>query len=225
MAVRPERGDNFSIPSYLKVAVYKEEPVRSYFTILEGVNKGRRASMGRLTGKAGLVERTVPAPAGAVRLNRDQQRLWYGTSGPFFAFSGAFTTPSNVWTAIPRGKYVLQIPDAPHVSNRYGEYTSYQNTWFRIMGNGLGPDSSRYLHQGELSEGCVTVRAFVFDPKAPSQAPNFQDWAHLPDSALGGWGYPYPKGQLAPLALWNDIYKYLINSRLNDQCVGTLVVE
>ena len=224
VAVRLDSGGRVSLPSYLKVAVYKEEPGRSYFTILEGVNKGRKASVGQLKGKSVLVDAVVPSPGATVRLNRDQQRLWYGTKGPFFAFSGAFTG-AKVWTAVPRGTYTLQIPDFPHPSNRYSAYTPYQTTWFLILGKGVATENGRYLHLGELSEGCVTVRAFVFDPKAPSQSPGFEDWAHLPDTMLGGWGYPYPKGPLAPLASWNNIYAYLINSRLNDQAVGTLVVE
>ena len=220
LMVKPESGPNVSIPSYLKVSVYKEEPDRSYFVVLEGVHKGKRMSVTRAGASPNRIQGIVHSPAGIVRLNRTQQKLWYGSNGPYFAFSGTWGT----YTAIKHGRYTLQIPEAPHLSNRYGGFTSFQNTWFLIMGNGVGPKDGRYLHVGELSDGCVTVRAFVLDPKATTQPPNFTDWANVPDSNLGGFGYPYPPTP-APLASWTDIYNYLINSRLSDQSVGTLVVE
>jgi hypothetical protein len=223
--VRPEHGSIMGLPSFLKVGVYDEKPDRTYFTILEGANKGIKASVINSIGPPHLIENVVYSPAGKVRINLAKQSLWYGTSGPFFAFSGAWKSPKETFTAIPRGQYLLQIPDSPHESERYGKFTDFQTTWFRIMGNGLGPDSSRYLHTGELSDGCVTVRAFVLDPKAKTQPQNFGDWANVPDSVLGGFGVPFPPGPQPPIAAWNNIYKYLIRARGKDGFVGDLVVE
>ena len=225
LMVRPEGGANISLPSYLKVSVYQEKPDRTYFTILEGAHKGVKASVSTTKGPPYLVESFVYSPAGTVRINLSKQSLWYGAAGPFSAFSGAWKAGAVTYTAIPRGNYLLQIPDSPHQSNRYSAYTQYQTTWFRIMGNGLGPDSSRYLHAGELSDGCVTVRAFHLDPKAKSQPHGFEDWANVPDTQVGGFGFPLPAGQRPPFASWNNIYKYLIKSRGPSDYVGSLVVE
>lgn len=225
LTVLSEHGGRFSLPSCVEVAVYREDHMRTYFTVREGLNKGVKASVMHLSGHSPLTENVIHIGPAKVRLNLLEQKLWYGTSGPFFAFSGAYTnSQGRVYTAIPAGTYSLRIPDAPHVSNRYSEYTAFQKVWFPILGRGVTPSDGRYLHVGELSDGCVTVRATVFDPKAKVQPDIFRDWANISESQLGGWGFPYPK-KLPALASWDNVYRYLIISRLNDQSVGTLVVE
>ncbi len=98
-----------------------------------------------------------------LRFNRTTQELWVNGRGPYNAFSGHFGS----YTQVPQGMHLLQIPDAPHPATRdaYYAYTSYHKTWFRI-----GTEGDRYLHVGEISEGCVTVRAFAFHPGQPTPA-------------------------------------------------------
>ena len=114
--------------------------------------------------------------------------------------------------------YVLQIPDAPHSATRaaYYRYTRYHKTWFRIGRSNAG---SRYLHVGEISEGCVTVRPFLLAPSTSAPA-GFEDVPGLPHGATG---LPYP-AQTPPTASWDNIYNYLINRRHSDISVGTLEV-
>src|SRR5262249_30810441 len=145
------------------------------------------------------------------------QALWYGSNGPIQAFSGEYQGD----TPVPPGTYDLQIPSYPHDKTRpeYAQYTPFHNTWFRI---GLAATGKRFLHVGEISEGCVTVRAFQFDPaKAPG--PGFSDLPYLATHAPGAIGMPYP-AKLPPVGSWTSVYNYLICRRASDQSVGKVMV-
>jgi hypothetical protein len=162
LLVQLDTGARQSLPYGLKVRVQREQPGRTYFVILEGVHKGKNASVSK---GPYLTTHVAHQPPGQIRFDRAKQQLWYGTSGPFSAFSGAF----GHFTQVSPGSYDLQIPDAPHSATRaaYYRYTNYHKTWFRI---GLSLAGSRYLHVGEISEGCVTVRAFAPDVHAAHAA-------------------------------------------------------
>jgi hypothetical protein len=220
LTVRLESGGEISLPQFLKVGVYDEKGGREYFEILEGAYKGRKASVKRKTASESyLITGITQLPGGSVRFDRAKQALWYGGKGPYSAFSGAFTYQGASFTQVPPGSYPLQVPDAPHSATRpaYYSYADYHKTWFRL---GLSLTGSRFLHVGEISEGCVTVRAFVFDPAKPA-VPGFEDLPKLPAGAIGR---PYPAATI-PLGDWDDLYSYLIIRRANDQSVGTLVVQ
>jgi hypothetical protein len=88
---------------------------------------------------------------------------------------------------------------------------------------GVSLAGSRYLQPGTISEGCVTVRQFLYDPALAAPPGSFADFAGLAASALGLIGLPLPKRRLACVG-WDTIVDTLIMSRLNDQAVGTLVV-
>jgi hypothetical protein len=141
--------------------------------------------------------------AGSVKLNRRRQQLWFGTQGPFSAFS-ELTNP------VPVGTHHLEIPDFPH-PNFYPESSAYQQVWFRV-----GHAGDRYLHLGTISHGCATVRPWLPDKV---RDPRF---ATRSDSELG---LPAP-ASAAPFAKWDDLCKYLMRCRRgDDQSVGTLTVE
>jgi hypothetical protein len=219
LRVKLESGGEISLPQYLKVQLLQTQEGRDHFQIMEGPYKGKKASVSRKSPtESYLITGVKHEPAGSVRFNCSQQALWYASKGPFNAFSGAF----DHYTQVPAGKYELAIPDAPHRATRdaYYPYTDYHKTWFRI---GLSLTGERYLHVGEISEGCVTVRAFLYDPGtgAPGGFPDLPRWAR---EAPGGIGLPYPP-KMAPLASWNELYEYLIIRRASDQSVGTLIVE
>jgi hypothetical protein len=210
-----EGGGEVSLPQFLKVRVQNKKDGREYFEILEGANKGQRANVSvRSDGGSYLVKTAGHLPTASVRFNRDQQALWYGERGPFNAFSGEFDS----FTRVPTGLYRLQIPFAPSSETRpeYYRYTDYHKTWFRL---GTDPIGSRFLHVGEISEGCVTVRAFVVD-ESKDQPTGFGGLPKLPTGAIG---LPYPS-KSPPIASWNDVYEYLIIRRFDDQSVGTLRV-
>lgn len=220
LRVKLDTGGEVSLPQHLKVRLIETKQNRDFFEILEGPEKGKRANVSRpSTAQSYLIPGRGPLPGGIVKFDRDKQRLWFGTEGPFNAFSGAFAT----YTVVEKGTYKLAIPDAPHSATReaYYKYTQFHKTWFRI---GTSTSGSRYLHVGEISEGCVTVRAFVFDPT--KMAPEgFSDLPQLARDTPGAIGMPYPhSAEMAPLASWDKLYEYLINRRADDLSVGTLTV-
>jgi hypothetical protein len=218
LLVALKAGPKVSLPYGLKVRVSEVKDGREHFEILEGVNQGKWASVSlKGTGQSYLVKEMTREDAGIIRFSLKEQALWYGRNGPIQAFSGAF----KAFTAVKAGTYDLQIPDYPHGQTRpqYAHYTPFHNTWFRI---GLTPQSSRFLHVGEISEGCVTVRAFQFDP-AKIPGAGFSDLPNLANNVPGALGMPYP-AKLPPVGSWTNVYNYLICRRASDQSVGKLIV-
>jgi hypothetical protein len=137
---------------------------------------------------------------GLVRPSRKKQQLWYGSHGPFSAFS-EFSNP------VPQGTHDLEIPDAPH-EDYYPESSRYQQVWFRI-----GHHGDRYLHLGTISHGCATMRPWLPDPNTD---PRF---AGRTRSELG---LPTPTAP-APFGSWDDLCRYLLPCRKGDGLnVGTL---
>ncbi|WP_233862697.1 hypothetical protein [Paraburkholderia adhaesiva] len=81
-------------------------------------------------------------------------------------------TLNSVWgqkySPIPRGVHRIMAPENPHNSNMTDFYVKYakdhgvgeviaDQVWFPIELKGTSGNSSRYVHIGNLSEGCVTV--------------------------------------------------------------------
>jgi hypothetical protein len=193
---------------------------REHFTILEGINKGKKASVATNAGQSFLTTNLRHGPAARVQFDRASQSLYFNGRGPFNAFSGG---GSSGFTPVPPGRYQLAIPAFPTKQTRtaYTTWTKYHNLWFRIGTNVAG---SRFLHPGEISEGCVTVRQFIYDPAASAPPPpGFSDLPQDAKSAPGLLGLPLP-AKRAPTIGWDNIFETLILSRLNDQAVGLLTV-
>jgi hypothetical protein len=224
LLVMMDTGEKQSLPYGLEVDLTGFEDGRDHFKILEGLLMGRSASVKRDGTRSYLIDTIHHDVAAELRFNRKKQELWINGRGPFNAFSGHFRpviqAPSgHDFTQVPPGRYVIQIPDAPHAATRveYAAYTAvHHRTWFRI-----GKSGDRYLHVGEISEGCVTVRAFVLEEK--TQPPRgFNDLPGLPHGAVG---LPYPT-KAAPVAKWDDdVYDDLILRRFDHLSVGHIVVE
>jgi len=123
---------------------------------------------------------------------------------------------------VPPGSHLLAIPAYPSAQTRpaYSTWTKYHNLWFRI---GTSLTGSRFLHPGAISDGCVTVRQFVYDPASNSPPPEFSDLVRGASTAPGLLGLPLP-AQRAPTISWDEIVEALILSRLDDQAVGRLMV-
>lgn len=224
LLVRPDDGQpNFSIPYGLMVKITATEGGRDSFQVLEGVNKGRKASVKQKTGGDSFLTTGIThGPAGSIRFSLKKQELYFGSQGPFNAFSGA--SPAQHFTQVPEGSYPLAIPAFPSAQTRtqYGQWTKYHRMWFRI---GTNVSGSRFLHPGEISDGCVTVRQFIFDPATGKD--NYNGFEDLPQDAItapGVLGVPLP-AKRAPTISYDKIFEYLILRRLNDQAVGTLLVS
>jgi hypothetical protein len=224
-----ERFGRQSLPYGLKVLLETAKGGRQYFTVLEGVYKGEKGSVHSAgVGNRWFENGLTYLPGGMIRFNLALQALWVGRQGPYSAFSGAFTHPTNgrKYTAVAPGKYQLCIPDAPHSATRreYYKWARFHKSWFLIDNYPGDQTDSRYFHSGEISEGCVTVRAYVVDPRNPTAEPGFTDMQQWLTNAPGGIGMPYPKVQNSIVG-WDLVYNYLILRRSDDQHVGTLTVE
>jgi hypothetical protein len=220
LRVQLEGGPIGSVPYGLKVTQPEIRAGREYFEILEGVNKSRQASIANRPGQSYLTDRLAHGPAAIVRLNRQTQTLHVGSRGPFNAFSGGGHAG---YPPVPAGSHLLAIPAYPSAQTRsaYSTWTKYHNLWFRI---GTSLSGSRFLHPGAISDGCVTVRQFVYDPASGSAPPpGFGDLVRGASTAPGLLGLPLPATR-APTIGWDDIVEALILSRLDDQAVGRLVV-
>jgi hypothetical protein len=236
IAIRLEGKDkgkkNQPVTYGLKVLWKGMDKGREYFTVLEGELKGIEASVVAFSSNSNasrFSKNIKHLPGGHVKFDVAKQAIWFGDKGPFNAFSGGgFINEKGIpMTPISPGKYFLCIPDADHAGpNRgrpYGRWSKCYETWFKITAIGNDGTYSRFLHTGELSDGCVTVRAFVYDSKHPD--PDFSDLPRKEKVIPGFLGLPYPKNVL-PTIGWDDIYDYLILRRLapHGKYVGTLEV-
>lgn len=80
------------------------------------------------------------------------------------------------------------------------------------------------MHPGVISDGCVTVRQFIYDPIRDIAPPaGFADLIDGAQTSPGLLGLPLP-AKPAPVVGWDTVLEALILCRLNDQAVGTLVV-
>jgi len=133
--------ERVSLPYTLKVQIDERKEGRDYFTILEGVHKGKKASV-----KQGYLKRGP---------NYKQQiKLIYYKSRQILKIDGKSTEYRAVMDSpLPNGIYMIELPDYPHEIGRpYLNRAKRALTWFRIRVEG-----ARYLHTGSISAGCLTV--------------------------------------------------------------------
>lgn len=153
-------GEIIALPEYLRVDYQETKQVensnerRDYFTIYEGVHRGKKASV-RLTSQ-GKTNLGFPLPA-----YRGPAILVFNIAKGEITYNGnkkisAINDPEN---PIPFGRHNIQIPDYPH---QYGNYyltnTVYARTWF-LIGDGISVigQNERYLHPGRVTRGCATT--------------------------------------------------------------------
>ncbi len=148
-------GANVPIPEYLQVELTASNAGRDFFTVLEGVYRGRKFSV-----KSGNLSARRPEYRGPALLtfSASKKTLTYAQGTV-----KAFTEARN---PIPVGAHPIQIPDHPHsIGMGYLGATPYAKTWFYLgHGEAVSHQGDRYLHPGSISAGCVTV-----DPAAWTQ--------------------------------------------------------
>lgn len=209
-----------SLPYGLKVKRLETQAGREFFEIMEGVYKGNKASVVLRPGNSYLTTKITHRPAASVQFDRKSQMFYFAGRGPYNAFSGG---GHRGFTAVASGTYQLAIPAYPSAQTRpaYSTWTRYHNIWFRI---GIDTSGSRFLHAGIISDGCVTVRQFIYDPALGVEPPpGFVDLFEAANGEPGLLGLPLP-AKSAPVVGWDDVFEALILCRLNDQAVGTLIV-
>ena len=220
LRVQLEPGPIVSVPYGLKVEFLETKAGRDRFTIVEEVNKGKLASVPSRPVQPYLTSSIVHRPAVLLTFDRKTQRLSLPGRMPINAFSGG---GHRGFTAIAAGTYELAIPAYPSAQTRpaYSRWTRYHNLWFRI---GTATSGSRFLHPGAISEGCVTVRQFIYDPTSRLPPPDgFTDLTQLARFEPGLIGLPLPT-TIAMTFGWDKVVDALILARLNDQAIGRLVV-
>lgn len=156
-----------------QVVTLSESGGRTSFKVLDGPQSGKVLSLknenverylgeqGPVTTGARLVVTYGPRKmlySAPKRATLDQQtaRMTFGTQF-------ADVTLNSEWRSgyypLPEGKYRILIPDAPHKIDytdfyrRYQPSLRYDQVWFPIEFE----DNSRFVHVGNVSEGCVTV--------------------------------------------------------------------
>lgn len=220
LRVQLDGGPIISVPYGLKVDRIEAKNGREFFKILEGVYKGKLASVSLQTGGSYLTTKIKHTPGTVIKFDRKSQKLYLGARGPFNAFSGG---GHGGYTPVSLGTHLLAIPAYPSAQTRaaYNHWCTYHNLWFRI---GIAPTGSRFLHAGAISDGCVTVRQFIYDPTTKDKPPaGFEDLVEGAKSVPGLLGLPLPANP-APCINWDEIVETLILSRESDQAIGKLVV-
>ena len=215
-----ETGVVRSLPYGLKVDLAVIKDGREHFQILEGVYKGKKASVTARAGQSYLTTNIQHCPPMVVRFNLKNQTIYFGADGPYNAFSDG---GHDSYTPISPGTYLLAIPSHPADAPRpaYKAYSWFYKVWFRI---GIETSGTRFLHTGMISHGCVTVRTFDYKPDDGKVLPaGFTDLAQEAKDRPGLLGLPFPKEPQLTID-WDDIVNELILRRFNDQAVGQLVV-
>jgi hypothetical protein len=126
---------------------------RDYFTILEGVHRGKTASIRHTDGSSNLTS-ALPVYRGSIKLRFDARKAKLSYDGVELS---AETDPRN---PIRNGTHLIRLPDFPHpMASRYLSRSNKAIVWFYIgPGTVAVPGRSDfYLHPGTRSAGCVTV--------------------------------------------------------------------
>jgi len=163
---------------YTKVLPLREANGRTYFRILDGNSgfAGQEASLFTSNAEKFLSE-SGPKPAAEVRVaySGAPANEVSPFKGPLlqqwakltFGSQQAVITLNSVWNAsftpIPAGTHRIMAPDQSHANISTQGYRQATpglrctDVWFPIQLAGTRGPSSRYVHVGHLSEGCVTV--------------------------------------------------------------------
>ncbi len=133
-----------ALPAYLKVRVDRIDSKREYFTILEGVYRGKSASVKLKTDGSSQFVSDIQ--------HQTEVYATYSISRKTFTLKNkkykTVDYPNLQWK---KGLYDIEIPDAPH-RGRLNNTIKRAATWFRV-----GHSGDRYLHTGQRSLGCITV--------------------------------------------------------------------
>lgn len=166
-----------SLCEFTQVDVLRSDSGRTYFKILDGyVAPGEEASLNDSNAARYLA---AIGPAGSATITVEYQgkpteevskfkgklkQQWAKLS---FNSQEAVVTLNSVWDGnyepIPPGTHTILSPDYSHKAISTAGYVSAtpgmigNDVWFPIALNGTMQNSSRYIHVGHLSEGCVTV--------------------------------------------------------------------
>lgn len=160
-----------------KITIYKRIAEKSYFTIKDGNSEyvGQDAWISTINEK---YLTTVQPKEGTsiIRIKYNGSPVW--VTSPFKGNLlqqwatlttgngvSAQVTLNSIWpkySPIVPGNHFIMAPDRSHANISTGGYAKSSGAictdiWFPIRLAGQSASSSRYIHIGHLSEGCVTV--------------------------------------------------------------------
>jgi len=189
LRVKLDSGDIVSLSQYARVSNVRMNSAgtRELFTIDDWPYAGQTASVAAKSGGGSRFGSVSYDDGGTVIFDSSTNKLKYGSSG-------WIPTAMSTTNTLSEGIYDIWVPDYPHgLGNGYSRYSDFSTVWFRIGEE----SSSRYLHLGNVSAGCVTVGA----------------------TSEGGTD--------AHKREWTDLYNYLIKRRKNNggKHVGQLIVR
>lgn len=146
-------GKIVALPQYIKVKYIERRNGRDYFTIEEGVYKGKDASVSQKSGNQSWLGKPLPAYSSAANL------VFKKREGKLVTPIGVIAATTDSSNPISNGRHPIQLPDFPHDLGRsYVGRASKAMTWFYLgTGNAIPGKNDRYLHPGRISAGCVTV--------------------------------------------------------------------
>ncbi len=158
LRVKLNNGFTWPLPEFLKIHVVKSGS-REEFEILEGRFRGKKASVKKkgwrwdqwdwdMSFFENDIRRGHPyKPSAKMRFYIKSEKLEIDGLGEFHAKTDASNPP-------PLGRHDIEIPYEPHPGGDYYKGKArYAKTWFRVGHNG-----DRFLHCGNVSEGCITVK-------------------------------------------------------------------
>jgi hypothetical protein len=166
-----------SLCEYTQVEVLRRVNQRIYFKIMDGyVSPGEEASLTEANaarylvtiGSAGTASLSVLYQGTpAEEISKFKGKLTQQWAKLSFNGQTALVTLNSVWNGsyspIPLGMHSILTPDYSHKGISTSGYVTAtpgmvgNDVWFPIGLNGSMQNSSRYIHVGHLSEGCVTV--------------------------------------------------------------------
>jgi hypothetical protein len=150
-----ENGSTFpALPQFLRVDLTKTENGRDYFTVIEGVNAGKKGSVTRKPDGSSYLKHGDPALAlGNIKYDPQLGIIRLRLDAPVGGWGDAIQVTMDPSNPLGSGSYSIEIPDEVHALGApYQSQSIYSTTWFRV-----GNSGDRYLHAGNISAGCVTV--------------------------------------------------------------------
>lgn len=177
-ALASNSNERVSLFKYAQVGDVQSRGGRTYFKVMEGAAKGRILSLTDANAKEHLGPvgpKRTPAHITVTYGRYDpnwyskarDERLPQQTATLDIAGVKSTVTMNTVWGTgyfpLPPGSYTVLLPDVPHDANmtrfyrRVEPQLTFDQVWFPILfGN-----NSRYVHIGNVSDGCVTVMDFA----------------------------------------------------------------
>ncbi|MCO7569123.1 hypothetical protein NJH78_03970 [Pseudomonas chlororaphis] len=159
---------------YCKVTLITAKDNKTYFNVLEGAHKGKVAFLSETNakehlGKIAPKQKPIELVMNYERLDQNWKSITRNEHFPQQIANGNINnlnfkaTMNTVWNGIyfpiPAGTYKILLPDFPHSINYTQQYKkefpnlSHHQVWFPIDHG----DRNRYVHVGNVSEGCITV--------------------------------------------------------------------